>query len=134
MPLPMSLQDALHVGNTRSFWQRWSTCTNKLDYHSTAVNLPRDVYPTLIKNYRVLIFNGDVDACVPVTDNEAWTSNMGFEVSEPWRAWEVDEQVAGYVTSYKTEGEGSFQFITVKGAGTLTPRSSTASSLLMLNG
>ncbi|CAE7770072.1 SCPL20 [Symbiodinium sp. KB8] len=57
---------------------------------------------------------------------------MGFEVSEPWRAWEVDEQVAGYVTSYKTEGEGSFQFITVKGAGHMVPEYKPVQASAML--
>ena len=29
----------------------------------------------------MLIYNGDWDACVPYTDNEAWTSGMGYEVT-----------------------------------------------------
>ena len=30
-------------------------------------------YPFLNEHIRVLIYNGDWDACVPYTDNEAWT-------------------------------------------------------------
>ena len=61
-----------------------------------------------------LIYNGDVDACVPYTDNEAWTSGLGFAVADPWRPWTVNNQVAGYVTVYNVN---QFTFLTVKGAG-----------------
>lgn len=49
-------------------------------------------YLTLIAAYRVLIFNGDHDACVPVNDNEAWTASLGLPVEAPWRPWLVDNQ------------------------------------------
>ncbi len=35
----------------------------------------------VIRLGQVLIYNGDWDACVPYTDNEAWTSGMGYEVT-----------------------------------------------------
>lgn len=105
------LQDA------SQFWQKWIICSNKLHYTPTAANLPRDVYPELIKELDVVIFNGDADACVPYTDNEEWTSGMGFSVAEAWHPWLVDQQVAGYVTKYQTSGNGGFRFMTVKGAG-----------------
>ena len=40
-------------------------------YQPNQPNLPRDIYPYLISRIRVLIFNGDWDACVPYTDNQA---------------------------------------------------------------
>ena len=47
----------------------WHICTDKINYHAnTASLLP--IYPTLISNYRTLIFNGDVDGCVPYIGNE----------------------------------------------------------------
>jgi hypothetical protein len=58
---------ASHV-KTQPF--KWSTCGNQISYRSTRPNLPRDTYPELIKNYKVLIYNGDWDACVPYTDNQ----------------------------------------------------------------
>jgi hypothetical protein len=67
----------------------------------------------IIPKIRVLIFNGDVDCCVPYKGNEWWTESLGLPIEKPWRAWTVDSQVAGYVTSYAQD----FSFLTVKGAG-----------------
>ena len=44
-------------------------------------------YPFLLENINVLIYNGDWDACVPYTDNEAWTAGMGLDVQTPWHTW-----------------------------------------------
>ena len=55
---------------------------------------------------RVLIYNGDWDACVPYTDNEAWTENMGYPATAPWHSWAYTSpagntnQVAGYAVNY----------------------------------
>jgi hypothetical protein len=48
----------------------------------------------------VLIFNGDVDCCVPYKGNEWWTSkvNGGAPPVKAWRPWSVNKQVAGYGT------------------------------------
>ena len=62
--------------------------------------------PALIKNFRVVIYNGDWDSCVPYTDAEAWTEGMGYDVKDPWHAWmynltfegETTSQVGGYAT------------------------------------
>jgi carboxypeptidase C (cathepsin A) len=94
---------------------QWAVCGNQIQYSSTRANLPRDTYPALIKFTDVLIYNGDWDACVPYTDNEAWTSGMGFPVDKPWHAWTYNtNQVGGYATSYRTGGK-SFTFTTVRG-------------------
>ena len=127
-----SVMAALHVKPAPS--SPWSVCGNVIDYTSTVEDEPKNYYPTLIKNYRVLIFNGDADGCVPYIDNEAWfvqcvcapgvtlhrTSGMGYPVKEGWRPWLVDQQVAGYVTVYDTPTQ--FTFATVKGAGHMVPQ------------
>lgn len=100
-------------------------------YSKTRPNLPRDTYPALVANMDVLIYNGDWwveaplciqscisqnslltchvlcrDACVPYTDNEAWTENMGFSKITPWHSWAytspagATNQVAGYAVNY----------------------------------
>lgn len=48
-----------------------STYTHQIQ--STRTNLPANTYPALVSSIRVVVFNGDWDACVPYTDGEGWT-------------------------------------------------------------
>jgi carboxypeptidase C (cathepsin A) len=131
-----SVQQAIHVkypGFT------WGVCTTASGwrYTSTRQNLPRDTYPLLISNIRVTIYNGDWDACVPYTDNEAWTEGMGFPVSKGWHAWYYTSeagaanQVAGYAVKYTVTG-GSFEFITVRGGRHEVPETAPGKAAEML--
>ncbi len=117
-----------HVIN-QSF--EWCTCCNQIQYTSVRENLPRDTYPALIENYRVLIYNGDWDACVPYTDNEAWTSNMGYELEHPWHPWLYlnDTQVAGYATRY---AKNNFTFITIRGGRHEVPETAPRKAFEMI--
>lgn len=121
---------ALHVRKP-SF--AWATCANSIKYTSTRENLPRDTYPALLNFTRVVIYNGDWDACVPYTDNWAWTSEMGFPIRKPWHPWTYSSplkgagQVGGYAISYTVKsdlataaakGEAAvkgFDFVTIRG-------------------
>ena len=42
---------------------------------------------------------------------------LRWKVSDPWRAYMVDNQVGGYVESY----EGGLTFATINGAGHMAP-------------
>ena len=50
-----------------------------------------DLYPDIVKRYRTVIYNGDVDACVPYNSNEDWTvalaAQQGWQELEAWRPW-----------------------------------------------
>lgn len=127
----------------------WGVCnrTPKWHYNATRPNLPRDLYPRLIGNMRVLIYNGDVDACVPYTDNEHWTENMGYTATQKWHPWSYEAieagqgtQVAGYRVEYDVsnvrndageKGKGSFEFKTIRGAGHMVPDTRPAPALEM---
>jgi hypothetical protein len=134
------VQAAIHVQPINRCWSVCSTPSG-WRYTSTARNLPRDTYPYLIDNLRVLIFNGDWDACVPYTDNEAWTTNMGYAVSNDWHLWTYTstnnepDQVAGYAVTYTTGGTGlsAFTFATVKGGRHEVPESAPAQGLELLS-
>jgi hypothetical protein len=120
--------DALHVVAQKF---PWSVCGNQIDYTPTRPNLPRDTYPALIGNMRVLIFNGDWDACVPYTDNEAWTEAMGLKVADDWHPWSYGGgQVGGYATRYF--GPNNFTFITIKGGRHEVPETAPLQSSEML--
>jgi carboxypeptidase C (cathepsin A) len=121
----------------------WGVCTDApgWTYQSTRANLPRDTYPALIANYRVIIYNGDWDACVPYTDNEAWTVNMGYKVTKAWHAWSYTStagnanQVAGYATKYNTgstSSQSAFTFITIKGGRHECPETAPAQAIQMI--
>lgn len=116
--------DAIHVKKQPFDWE---VCGNQMThYRSTRPNLPRDTYPFLIANIQVTIYNGDWDACVPYTDNEAWTEGMGYAVKTPWHPWTYKgDQVAGYATSY----ENGFTFVTVKGARHEVPETAPEAGL-----
>jgi len=134
------VMEAIHVKPTG---RCWSVCATQpgWSYNSTRTNLPRDTYPYLVSNIRVLIYNGDWDACVPYTDGELWTSGMGLPVKKQWHAWKYTSlagntnQVAGYATQYDVSqygSKGSFEFITVKGGRHEAPETAPAQSLEMI--
>jgi hypothetical protein len=53
------------------------------------------LWPELVQKMRVLIYNGDSDACVPYKGNEEWTTSLETKgiVTEkkPWHPWFTDE-------------------------------------------
>ena len=141
--------EAIHV-KKQDF--EWSVCGSdkRFKYSSTRPNLPRDTYPFLTDHIRVLIYNGDWDACVPYTDNVRWTEDMGYELEEDWHQWfysneisqhnlttyndpvynqnAVMEQVGGYATNYAN----NFTFITIRGGRHEVPETAPASSYEMV--
>jgi carboxypeptidase C (cathepsin A) len=134
------VMDAIHVRNPGFCWAVCNTAKG-WSYSKTRKNLPRDTYPALVANMDVVIYNGDWDACVPYTDNEAWTENMGFSKITPWHAWSYTSpagnanQVAGYAVNYDVSslGSGSFQFITIKGGRHEVPETAPGQALEMLD-
>eukprot|EP00037_Helgoeca_nana_P001857 m.29993 g.29993 ORF g.29993 m.29993 type:complete len:490 (+) comp12178_c0_seq1:7913-9382(+) len=113
------VRKAIHVDVEGVGSRPWHICgINGGGYSSDFGSLLPYYKSTLIPKIRVLIFNGDVDCCVPYKGNEWWTESLGLPLVKPWRPWTVDTQVAGYVTSYSQD----FTFLTVKGAGHMVPQ------------
>ena len=117
---------------------KWSVCGNQIKYHSNRPNLPRDTYPELIKYMRVLIYNGDWDACVPQTDGARWTSGMGYGVAKDWHPWfyapsdnsTAGLQVGGYAVLYETLT--NFSFVTVRGGRHEVPETAPEQAFALL--
>jgi len=107
----------------------WSICTRKLAYTSNWGSLLPNYKNDIIPQIRVLIFNGDVDACVPYNGNEWWTSTLGVPETSSWASWSINGQVAGYMTKYQM----GFQFVTVKGAGHMVPEYKPVEALTMFS-
>ncbi|EGD79146.1 hypothetical protein PTSG_12946 [Salpingoeca rosetta] len=119
------VQKALHVDHQ-----------GRQQYRRTAADL-RPLYKTLAQKYRILIYSGSVDACVPYWGSEEWTRELGFPEKEAWRPWtspssdEPNQEIqAGYVTTYNA-GQHNFTFLTVSGAGHLVPQHKPAQALTM---
>ena len=80
------------------------------------------LYKRLVKKYRVLIYSGDVDGCVPYWGTERFVASIGGDPTKAWHAWRSNSAedkgsvVAGYATGY-----AQFDFVTVKGAGHMVP-------------
>jgi len=75
------------------------------------------------------VYNGDQDNCIPYTQDEAWTADMGGTQTRGWRPWLVEAQVGGYVVEYGA----NFTFATVKGAGHMVPRTQPERAYAMLS-
>lgn len=107
-----SVKAALHVAPGIN----WAVCSNNatFNYNPTEPDERVVIYPTIVgAGIRTIIYNGDVDDCVPWLDNYYWTASMNYTVVNPWHAWSVNNQVAGYAINYAN----GFTFLTVKGAG-----------------
>jgi serine carboxypeptidase-like clade 1 len=110
----------------------WAVCSGNISYTPTETDERQIIYPTLIEqaNLRVSIINGEADACVPYTDNEAWTASMNYSVVSPWQPWMYNEEnVGGYVTVY----QHNFTFATFKGAGHMIPQFTPEASWYFIN-
>lgn len=87
------------------------------------------LYPELVSKLRIMIYNGDADACVPYIGNEEWISdleNQGIiKETKPWTPWfagNVKRTPAGYVTKYSVTGSHQdFKFVTIRLAGHMVP-------------
>jgi len=84
------------------------------------------LYDQLLRKYRMLIYSGDTDACVPTWGTVDWIDSLKLPVQKEWRQWTAPltnapgapAQRAGYVKNYAIN---NFTFATVQGAGHLVP-------------
>ena len=123
-----SVQAALHVKKG-----------GRMHYDSNIGDL-RPLYKKLVAKYKVLIYSGNVDSCVPTWGSEFWTRELGepYGVQKEWHAWKSASAspgsskgvIAGYAITY---GINNFTFATVKGAGHEVPRYKPAFALTMLD-
>jgi carboxypeptidase C (cathepsin A) len=102
------------------------------------------LYPELVTKLRILIFNGDADACVPYIANENWIARLEsaehVQEAEPWTPWFTSNKAApaGYITKYdvpnKVPGrEVSFAFQTIRLAGHMVPQFQPEAALVLIS-
>jgi len=110
---------------------------SQFSYHSSG---PASItlHPELATKLRVLIYNGDADACVPYKGNMEWIQDLvdagHLSESEAWRPWfntAWPGMPAGYVTAYNVTSAPSkdFHFLTIRLAGHMVPTFQPQSSI-----
>lgn len=67
--------------------------------------------------YKVLIYSGDTDGAVPTLGTRRWIQSLNWNITNEWRPWMVNGQVAGYVEKYD-----GLDFVTVHGTGHMAPQ------------
>lgn len=98
----------------------------------------RQLYKMLAENYRLWIYNGQEDGCVPYLGAQEWTARLGFPETAAWHPWfSADEGggrrvAAGYSTSYGAPAK-DFSFVTIKGAGHEVPTYKPAAAFTMFS-
>jgi len=123
-----AVMKSLHVSNPGA---------SQFHYHSSG---PASItlHPELATKLRILIYNGDADACVPYRGNEEWIADLvsagDLSVGADWRPWYNDAwpgTPAGYVTSYNVSAapDKDFHFLTIRLAGHMVPTFQPASSI-----
>merc|ERR1711879_558085 len=97
------------------------------------------LWPELVQKIRVLIYNGDADACVPYNGNEDWIGSLEdkgiLKETVPWTPWFTSSKSApsGYITKYQAPGASvDFSFATTRLAGHMAPKFQPEASLVML--
>ena len=71
----------------------------------------KSVYNRVNGELRLFVYNGDSDPVIQVLLPTAnWTRDFGFYETFHWRPWEVDG-------SFAARFQGSFDFLTIRGAG-----------------
>ena len=102
-----AVRKALHVPEESFYGYKFNLeqIEPPFNYTSDVASLV-PTYRRLIPAYKVLIYNGDIDPCVPYNGNEEWTRGLGLQEIAPWTPWQSDPgtgmQIAGAHSSKLT--------------------------------
>ncbi|KAJ9705286.1 hypothetical protein PVL29_003372 [Vitis rotundifolia] len=104
-----NVQNALHIREMQ-FESYTYDVFNSIDYHQ---NLSK-------KGLRALIYCGDHDMVVPYIGTQEWIASLDLNISDAWKPWFVDGQVAGFRIEY-SHNKYQMTYATVKGGGHTAP-------------
>jgi len=113
---------------------QWAICTTQVAYDRNMQYKASVLYKELAPKYRVLIYHGDTDMACDYIQGQWAMDETGFPIQDAWVPWSVSDeegpQTAGWMTTYTVppSPHGSLTFITIKGAGHMTPQWKPAES------
>ncbi|KAK9075443.1 hypothetical protein SSX86_003766 [Deinandra increscens subsp. villosa] len=110
-----SVREALHI--QKGTIGEWIRCRFDLNFITTVDDVKQYHINLSNKGYRSLIYSGDHDMMVPHQSTQAWLKDLNYSVTDQWRSWKFNDQVAGYTESYSN----MTTFATVKGGGHTAP-------------
>ncbi|KAF3339451.1 hypothetical protein FCM35_KLT16922 [Carex littledalei] len=96
---------------------KWGPCNDNLVYTLRSNNSVPTIKKIVTKGLRVMLYSGDIDSVVPITNTKKAVKAMQLTVKKPWRPWNCNDQVLG---GFVEEYEG-LSLVTVRGAGHMVP-------------
>lgn len=113
-----AVQKAIHVA---PHLPKWGGCSAAVGAHyTTTYNSAIKLYPKLLKKYRALVYNGDVDMVCNFMGDQMAVNSLNRKVVKPRQPWFYSDsngkQIGGYVIRFD-----KIDFLTVRGAGHQVP-------------
>ena len=107
----------------------WEECSRTVKYEYADKMKPMEhFYNTILDsksspNLRILVYSGDDDSVCGTVGTQKWIWDLGYPVKSMWKVWEVNQQVAGYITHFITphSTKSRLIFATVHFAGHEVP-------------
>ncbi|XP_004292824.1 PREDICTED: serine carboxypeptidase II-3-like [Fragaria vesca subsp. vesca] len=101
---------ALHAKPTN-----WTFCSD-VGWIDAPITILPGIKRLIASGIRLWMYSGDTDANVPGTSTRYSIKRLKLPIKKPWRPWNSDGEVGGYVIGYR-----GLTFATVRGAGHLVP-------------
>ncbi|KAJ4745211.1 Carboxypeptidase [Rhynchospora pubera] len=105
------VKEAFHAQQNITWW----SCSNVNYPYEPDTTVPT-IKKLITKGLRVMLYSGDIDSVVPFTTTKKSVKAMQLPVKKPWRPWNCDGQVGGFVEEYE-----NLTLATVRGAGHQVP-------------
>jgi len=108
-----AIKNKLHVLTSIT----WNDCAQINYYISPEGSIPDYQYLLSRKLYEILIYSGDTDGVVPITDTLANLATLNLPIITPWTSYLVGGQNGGFYQIYN-----GLSLVTVRGAGHMVPQ------------